>query len=105
MEPNVSVKTIEEFEGLMEKDDLKISKIIVNAILKNLLTKKRFTYIMDVYIEEEDAVYDITLDRKHFLETLRDHLPIQEKNEEFETCSKIIKAIDYLDMPLLGLHK
>jgi hypothetical protein len=105
METRVEVKTIEEFEGLMEKDDLKISNIIVNAILRNLDTKKRFTYVMTVYVEDEEDVYDITLEKTKFIETLMDHLPIQEKNEEFEQCSKILKAIDYLEAPLLGPHK
>lgn len=105
METKIEVKTIEEFEGLMEKDDLVISTIIIEAILRNIETKKRFTYIMTVYVEDNDEIYDITLEKSKFIETLMDHLPIQEKNEEFEKCSKILKAIDYLEALPLGPHK
>ncbi len=97
METKVEVKNIEEFEMLMDKDDLTISNIIVDAILRNLETKKRFTYIMSVYVESEDEVYDITLDKIKFIETLKEHLPIQEKNEKYMECHGIMKAIDYLE--------
>lgn len=105
METKVEVKTIEEFEGLMDNDDIFISTIIVNAVLRNLDTKKRFTYIMSVYVEDKDEVYDITLDKQSFIETLRDHLVIQEKNEEFIKCRDILKAIDYLETLSLGSGK
>jgi len=105
METKVEVKTIEEFEGLMDNDDIVISTIIVEAILRNLDTKKRFTYIMSVYVEDKDEIYDITLEKQNFVETLRDHLVIQEKNEEFIKCRDIIKAIDYLEENLLGSDK
>lgn len=97
METKIEVKTIEEFESLMEEDNINISTIIVNAILDNLYSTKRFVYILTVYVEENGEIYDITLDRKYFIETLQNHLSIQEKNEAFETCSNILKAIDYLE--------
>lgn len=97
MEIKIEVKNIDEFESLMERDDLKISTLIVETILKNIKTKKRFTYLMTIYLQEPEEIYDITLDKTYFIETLMEHLPVQEKNECFEVCQNIIKAIEYLE--------
>lgn len=105
MEVIVEVKDIDEWEELMEGDDLKVSTIIVNTIIKNIKTKKRFTYILSVYVQDTDEMFDITLDKNYFLETLRDHLSIQEKNECFEACQSIINAIEFLEKLSSSLGK
>lgn len=93
---DIIVKNIEEWEKLIENGDVKISTTIVESILKNLNVKKRFIYMLGVYIEDTKETFDITLDRKNFIETLEENLPIQEKHENFERCTQIINAIKYL---------
>jgi hypothetical protein len=41
-------------------------------------------------------MYDITIDRQEFVSTLEHNLPILEKNEEYETCAEVVKAIKFL---------
>ena len=93
---SVSVKTWEDFEALIQGKDLDISNSVVGGILKNLNTKKRFIPILEIIIEDEDKVMDLTVDRKNFIDTLEKNLIIQEYHEEYECCSEIQKAIEFL---------
>jgi hypothetical protein len=68
----------------------------VKGILDNLNSKKRHIHILEVTVEEDDTIFDITCDRKDFLETLEKNLIIMERWEQYETCSEIIKAIEIL---------
>jgi|TARA_R110000823_G_C15945450_1_gene500922 hypothetical protein len=92
----IKVKTQEEFEHRAKALDLQISEACVRGILDNLNSKKRHIHILEVTVEEDDTIFDITCDRKDFLETLEKNLIIMEKWEQYETCSEIIKAIEIL---------
>lgn len=99
---SIEVENFEELKGLMEDKtsptfSLKLSQTIVNTILENLDTKKRFLNILEVYIRETDDILDITVDRDDFVETLKTNLTTQEYFEEFEMCTKIQEALNYLD--------
>jgi hypothetical protein len=50
-----------------------------------------------VFCEEDDAVYDLTLERDNFLDTLEKNLKIFEHHEDYEGCVKIQKAISQLN--------
>ena len=63
MVKRIKVKTQEEFEDMLQEQDLKISKAIVEVALKNLKGKKRFIPVLEVHVEEDEAIFDITLDR------------------------------------------
>lgn len=93
---SIDVHDIEEFEEIVKSKDLKMSKYIVSLILKNLNTKKRFIHALEVYIKSTYSVFDITIDRKNFLDTLEKNLEIHEHHEEYEDCAKILKAINSL---------
>ena len=98
---SIEVENFEELKGLMEDKtspnfSLKLSQNIVNTIIENLNTKKRFLNVLEVYIRETDDVLDITVDRDDFVETLKTNLITQEHFEEYEMCTKIQEALDYL---------
>jgi hypothetical protein len=86
----------DEFENLISSQDKRVSEALVGVILKNLKSKKRHLHVLSVTILEEGSIYDITIDRKDFLNTLQKQLPILEKHELYEECSKVVKALDYL---------
>jgi len=88
--------TDDEFQYAIDGKSLEISNAIINIALKNLKTQKRFIHALEVYILDDDKIYDITIDRKDMLETLESNLEIQEYHEEYEMCSTIKKAIDKL---------
>jgi hypothetical protein len=82
---------------MMVEQDLEISRAIVEVALKNLKGKKRFIPILEVYVEEDETIYDITLDRLNILDTLEQNLEIHERNEDYEGCARIAKAIKELN--------
>ena len=93
---SVNVKTREEFEELIYGKDLNISKSIVDSILKNLNTTKRHVHVLEVIIENEDKVIDLTVDRKDFIDTLEKNLEIHVYHEEYERCVEIQNTIQQL---------
>ncbi len=96
MVKRIKVKNVEEFEDMLQEQDLKISKAIIEVALKNLKGDKRFIPVLEVHVEEDESIFDITLDRQNLLSTLQQNLEIHERNEDYEGCARIAKAIQEL---------
>ena len=96
MVKRIKVKSVEEFEEMLQEQDLKISKAIVEVALKNLKGKKRFIPIMEIHVEEDESIFDITLDRQDIVSTLQQNLEIHERNEDYEGCARIANALKEL---------
>jgi hypothetical protein len=96
MVTEISVFDSDEFEELVTQRDLRISKALVETILNNLKGRKRHLHALSVLIEQEQTIYDITIDRKEFVNTLEQNLPIYEQHELYEGCAEIVKAIKFL---------
>jgi len=92
----IKVDTLEEFEEMLQEQDLEISRAIIKVALKNLNSKKRFIPVLEIYIREDESIFDITLDRNDMLDTLEQNLEIHERNEDYEGCARIAKAIKQL---------
>jgi hypothetical protein len=76
--------------------DLRISKALVETILKNLNSRKRHLHALSIFVENEETIYDVTVDRQDFVETLESNLSIYEENELYEGCAEIVKALKFL---------
>jgi hypothetical protein len=96
MATEISVFDTSEFEELVAQRDLRISKALVETILKNLKGRKRHLHALSVLIEQDQTIYDITIDRQEFVHTLEQNLPIYEKHELYEGCQEIVNAIKFL---------
>ena len=96
MVKRIKVKSVEEFEEMLQEQDLKISKAIIEIALKNLKGTKRFIPILEIHVEDDDSIFDITLDRQNMISTLQQNLEIHERNEDYEGCARIAKAIQEL---------
>jgi len=96
MVKRIKVKNVEEFEDMLQEQDLKISKAIIEVALKNLKGDKRFIPVLEVHVEEDESIFDITLDRQNMVSTLQQNLEIHERNEDYEGCARISKAIQEL---------
>ena len=96
MATEISVFDSDEFEKMVAKRDLRISKALVETILRNLNGRKRYIHALSVLVENEEAIYDVTVDRQDFAETLESNLSIYEENELYEGCAEIVKAIKFL---------
>ena len=90
------VNTLEEFQEMVDQKDINISKAVVESILGNLKSRKKNIPILSVKCIEENTVFDITLEKVHFVDTLKDNLKYFEKHEMFEDCVKINEAITVL---------
>ena len=97
MVKRIKVKSVEEFEEMLQEQDLKISKAIIEVALKNLKGEKRFIPVLEIHVEEDESIFDITLDRRNMVSTLQQNLEIHERNEDYEGCARIAKAIQELD--------
>lgn len=93
---DITVDSVEEFQEMVEKQDFRLSKAIVDKILDNLNTKKKHIHVLSITCVSEDSIYDITVDRKYFAETLEEHLPVYIREEYYEDCRKIADAIQDL---------
>ena len=96
MATEISVFNSEEFEKMVSQRDLRISQALVETVLKNLNGRKRHLHAMSISVINEETVYDITVDRQDFVETLENNLSIYEENELYEGCAEIVKAIKFL---------
>jgi hypothetical protein len=96
MAVEISVFDSDEFEGLVSQRDLRISKALVETILKNLKGRKRHLHALSILVEQEQTIYDITVDRQDFLKTLESNLSVYEQHELYEGCIEIVKAINFL---------
>lgn len=96
MATSISVRDSEEFNQLLKDKDIRISKGIVEGILKNLVGKKNHIHVLEIYLKNEDSIVDITVHRDDFIQTLEENLQTFIYHEEYEACSGIQKAINYL---------
>jgi hypothetical protein len=96
MATEINVFDSDEFEQLVAGRDLRISNALVETILKNLNGRKRHLHALSVLIEQEQTIYDVTIDRKEFIHTLEQNIPVYEENELYEKCAEIVKAIKFL---------
>lgn len=95
------VNTMDEFRNLVDKKHFSISQAIVNSILSNLKTRKKNVHVLSIKCLEENTVFDITLERDNFSETLKENLKYFEDHEMYEECIEIDKAIKILNKPKL----
>lgn len=91
------VNTLEEFQEMVNQKDINISKAVVYSILGNLKSRKKNIPILSVKCVEDNTIFDITLEKSHFIDTLKDNLKHFEKHEMFEDCAKINSAINVLN--------
>ena len=85
MVAEITVNNSDEFQELVDNKDIRISKAIVNGILDNVNTKKKYVHVLSVTCLEEGEIYDITVERKHFAETLEENLPYYVREDRKST--------------------
>ena len=90
------VKTLEEFQELIDKKDISIAKAVMESILSNIKTRKKHVHVLSVQVDDENTIFDITLEKCHFKSTLQENLKYFEDKEMYEECIKINEAITKL---------
>jgi len=102
---DITVFDADELEEMVKNRDIRISKALVDTVLNNLKGRKRHIHALSIFVENEQTIYDITLDRHEFLTTLRENLKTLENNELFEECAEVVKAIKILEEKELKVSK
>ena len=90
------VDSPEEFEMMVERGDIRISKALVSTILKNLKSKKNHHHALSITCLDEGETYDVTINKQDFQITLEKCLPGFEVEQLYEECGEILSAITYL---------
>jgi hypothetical protein len=96
------VQSTEEFQEWIDNKDFRIAEAIVEGIFANLKTKKKHIHLLSVVVEEEDSIFDISCDRKFFVETLEENLSYYVREERYEDCQRIATLIAELKGEQLG---
>jgi protein-arginine kinase activator protein McsA len=97
MATEITLNNSDEFQQMVDRKDFVIAEAIVNSILNNLGTRKNNVHVLSVNCLEDASTYDITLDRKYFIETLQENLQFFVERELYEKCSEIVNAIKQLE--------
>lgn len=93
----IEVNSIDEFQKLVDDKHFSISQAIVGSILNNLKTKRKNVHVLSVKCLDENTVFDITLEKNNFSDTLKENLKYFEAREMYEQCAEIAKAIEILN--------
>jgi len=96
MAVEINLNSSDEFQDMIDRKDFTIAKAVVETILANLNTRKKYLHVLSVNCLEDGATYDITLERRYFEETLQENLKYYVEKELYEECSQIVEAINKL---------
>jgi hypothetical protein len=96
MATEITLNNSDEFQDMIDRKDFTIAKAIVEAILNNINTRKKHVHILSVNCIDDNTTYDITLEKRYFVETLQENLKFYVEKELYEECSKIVQAINNL---------
>ena len=88
----------DEVESIFTDGKKELNDLIVDVALDNLHTKIENIPVVSIHTKDTDTLYDIMIERPDMIETLEQNLISMEEYEDYERCSKIIKAIDYLKL-------
>jgi hypothetical protein len=92
----IEVRSMDEFRDLVDKKHFSISQAIVGSILNNLKTRKKNVHVLSVKCIDENTIFDITLEKNNFPDTLKENIKYFEDREMYEECAEIQKAINSL---------
>ena len=98
MAKEITVQNSNEFQQMIDSKDIRVSEATVGAILKNLNTRKKELCVLSIHSIEENTIYDITVEKKYFIETLEANLAHYVREEKYEDCQHISDAIAKLKL-------
>ena len=89
MVKTIKVSSREELEEMTEEKDLSISQVIIDRIAETIESEDEMIHIMDIQIDEEEEILEVTLPKSEFKTALERNLVIHEYHEDYENCTKI----------------
>lgn len=98
----IVVSTSEDFQEMIDNKDFIIAKHIVEGIMANLDGNKKHIHVLSIVCTDEGTIYDITIERKYFAETLEENLTYYVREEKYEECQLIADTITKLKKETIG---
>ena len=92
----LTVDSLEELSLMVESQDFILAKSIVEGILATVDTDEPEARLLAIKVNSENAIYDITVGREDFAETLEQNLPHYVREEEYEECRRIVNTVEQL---------
>ncbi len=92
----LTVDSLEELNLMVESQDFILAKSIVEGILNTINTDEPQAHLLAITVKSEGAVYDITVAREDFAETLQQNLTHYIREEEYEQCRHIANTVEDL---------
>jgi protein-arginine kinase activator protein McsA len=96
MATEITLNNSDELQEMIDRKDFTIAKAIIKSILNNINTRKKHVHVLSVNCIDDNAVYDVTLEKRYFVETLQENLKYYIEEELYEECSQIVNAINQL---------
>ena len=93
---NFILKDMKELQDMLYTRNLDLSRVVVDTIIENIDKKRGQIHVANIEVQKDDLILELTVQPKEFISTLEKNLETFEMYEEYETCSKIIKNINYL---------
>lgn len=90
------IPDVDTFDDMLDEGSYELATALVDGILSQLPMSGSRMKIVEVYVEEEDDIYDLSIDKTDIIETLQDNLVWYEREENYEGCATIVKAIETL---------
>ena len=94
--PEITVRDSDEFQEMIDNKDFIIAETIVNGIFANITNPRKNIHLLSIVCVDEGAIYDITVDKKHFASTLEENLVHYVREEKYEECQRIADTINEL---------
>jgi protein-arginine kinase activator protein McsA len=96
MAKDITVQNANEFQQMINNKDFRVSEAVVSTIIKNLNTRKKEICVLSITSIDDNMIYDITVEKKHFIETLEANLVHYIREEQYEGCQLITDSINKL---------
>lgn len=90
------VGTSDDFQDMIDAKDFRLAEAVVKGIFANLNSKRKNIHLLSVIMEDEGTIFDITIEKKYFAETLEENLVHYVREEKYEECQKIADTISML---------
>ena len=92
----ITVDNYDEFLKMALNQKFTMAQNIVETVFENLNTRKKQIHVFEIEVENEGAVYTLSVQKDEFIQILNTNLIHFENEEAYEGCQKIIEAINYL---------
>ena len=86
----------EELADAIENKDPQVVIAMVEAALQHMTSDKEKIYFLFATIKKDEVIFEFSMGKEDLQAVFENNLPILEKQEEFELCIRVKKALDTL---------